>query len=236
MLALAGSAGAQTSAELGNAQYVGMVTANKPSGIPGMVRVSFGSCVVTDPRVMYPNLPDTVNWSHHSLITAYHVVKGANYAKCTVQGLTFTAAVYPIDPDSDIAILIAPDSANLKEAAVGDGKSYSDDYSAYGYPGSSTSLLTSHAKVGRRKMITVQEKDDGTWHRYDAVFFGIHLHEGESGGALFDPRGRLAGIIIAGSDSDESWFTPWRRKYAADKPPTPSDDQQVDSVVVDIKP
>ena len=131
------------------------------------------------------------------VLTAFHVVKGANIIRLTfADGTTSSASVAASDPSIDIAVLEPTTLPSLvvpavigssQRTAVGDG------VVAIGNPLGMTRSTTTGVVSGLNRGITAP---DGT-NLKGLIQFDAAVNPGSSGGPLLNNRGETIGIVVA---------------------------------------
>lgn len=129
------------------------------------------------------------------VVTNAHVVAGESQTRLQrLDGSEVEAAVVAFDPARDLAILAAP-GLDRPPLTVGDAAA-GDTGSVFGYPGGGP-LEISPYTVGRRVDATGTDIYDQAPIERDVLFLSAELRAGDSGAALVDPAGRVAGVAFA---------------------------------------
>jgi S1-C subfamily serine protease len=140
-----------------------------------------------------------------TVITALHVVDGADAVRITYADGTQSAAVIAAtDAKQDIAML-AP--AKLPEtvvpAVLGGGLAVGDAVVAVGNPLGLTATTTSGVVSGLNRVLNQGRSGDIT----GLIQFDAAVNPGSSGGPLINDRGQVAGIVVAlANPSDAGTF------------------------------
>jgi S1-C subfamily serine protease len=158
-----------------------IVAIETKSGSPRGRSEGFGTGVVVHPN--------------GTILTAFHVVEGAENIRVTfMDGTRSTAAVAASDPGNDTAVL-AP--ARLPEvvvpAVLGGGVRIGDEAYAVGHPLRFVDSITSGVISGLDRSI---EANNGTRLR-GLIQFDAAVNPGSSGGPLLNRRGHVTGIVTA---------------------------------------
>jgi S1-C subfamily serine protease len=138
------------------------------------------------------------------VMTAAHVVAGAQAFSVEADGKHYEAQVISYDPRADIAILDVPDlfaePLRFAEYTAGTGV----DALVLGYPGAA-SFTASPAKI--REVIVLNGPDIyhlTTVTRQVYVLMGSFPAAGSSGGAVVDLHGRVLGLYFAAQEHDST--------------------------------
>ena len=128
------------------------------------------------------------------VVTNAHVVAGESRTTLVERsGREVAATVVHFDPDRDLAVL----TADVKGAPLPiAGADQGDAGAVLGYPGGGP-LTVSPYKVG--DIVTAVGRDlyDRKQTRRQVLILASDLHPGDSGGALVDPTGSIAGVAFA---------------------------------------
>ena len=130
-----------------------------------------------------------------TILTALHVVNGADSVKVTyTDGTQSAAEVAGADPKQDIATLTP---AKLPEtvvpAVLGGGLAVGDDVVAIGNPLGLTATTTSGVVSGLNRVLSSDKSGDIA----GLIQFDAAVNPGSSGGPLLNDRGQVTGIIVA---------------------------------------
>jgi S1-C subfamily serine protease len=130
-----------------------------------------------------------------TVLTALHVVDGADAIKVTFADGTESAAVVAgTDPKQDIATLTPgklPET--VVPAVLGGGLAVGDDVVAIGNPLGLTVSTTSGVVSGLDRVLSVGKSGDIS----GLIQFDAAVNPGSSGGPLINDRGEVVGIIVA---------------------------------------
>jgi S1-C subfamily serine protease len=154
---------------------------------PSCDRVQQGSAVVVAPG---------------RLLTNAHVVAGTTrVVVAPADGPAVPAEVVFFDPDSDVALLDAPELALPALAPVTVAPTAGDDALVAGFPGGG-GLVVSAARI--RSTTTLVGLDIYGQDRVsrEVVAFRGEVRPGNSGGPLLGPGGRVMGLVFAASLTD----------------------------------
>jgi S1-C subfamily serine protease len=129
-----------------------------------------------------------------AILTAAHVIEGANAIKVSYADGTGSAAVVAMaDAKQDIAVLTP---AKLPEtvvpAVLGGGLAVGDDVVAIGNPLGLTASTTSGVVSGLGRVARGESGEVSGLVQFDAA-----VNPGSSGGPLINDRGQVVGVIVA---------------------------------------
>ena len=128
------------------------------------------------------------------VVTNAHVVAGADHSDVEVaDGRTLDAEVVAFDPRRDLAVLRTDGTARpleLRPAAVGDSGG------VFGRPAGGP-LEISPYRVAEQITATGRDIYDQSSTGRDVLVLAAELAPGDSGSALVDPQGRVAGVAFA---------------------------------------
>jgi len=132
------------------------------------------------------------------ILTANHVVEGADEIKVTIQNdKTYSAKVIGLDPPTDVAILKI-DAKNLPSVTLGDSDQLEvgDVVLAIGNPfGIGQTVTRGIISALGRSLSDPRDMDSSDQMEYqNFIQTDAAINEGNSGGALVDAEGRLIGI------------------------------------------
>ena len=134
-----------------------------------------------------------------TIITNYHVIDGASYAKVTLEdGRQYDVdKVLAASREHDLAVLKLKNASNLPVVTLGDSSKLSpgDEVVAIGSPGGLElqNTITEGIVSGFRttSRLAASEKD---------IQISASISHGSSGGALFNSLGQVVGVTYAGSE------------------------------------
>jgi S1-C subfamily serine protease len=109
-------------------------------------------------------------------------------------GAELAATVVSFDPDADIAVLRVP-GIDRPPLPLGDAE-VGDVGGVFGHPGGGP-LEVSPYEVGRRDVVTGRDIFGADRIEREVLFLAAELRPGDSGGALVDPDGAVAGMAFA---------------------------------------
>jgi S1-C subfamily serine protease len=135
-----------------------------------------------------------IAWDEHTVVTAYHVVRGAEEVNVgTEDGRKLSAKVTGRFRRSDIAVLTVEGSLTPIEKGDSDGLRAGQFVLALANPFSSRTSITSGIITGANRNI------GGWWGMTieNAVITDARVNPGYSGGPLVDASGRLIGMNVA---------------------------------------
>jgi S1-C subfamily serine protease len=139
-----------------------------------------------------------------SILTAFHVVNGADSIDVTFADGTNTAAtVASSDPAKDIAVL-KPDGVPqvVVPAVLGGGLRVGDDVYAVGHPLGLVDSLSAGVVSGLNRSIPTKS---GT-NLDGLIQFDAAVNPGNSGGPLLNRNGQVVGIVTALANPSEQGF------------------------------
>ncbi|WP_185037217.1 S1C family serine protease [Actinoplanes octamycinicus] len=130
-----------------------------------------------------------------TVLTAFHVVDGAETIKLTyTDGTTTTARVATRNPAQDIATLTpARLPETLVPAVLGGGVEVGDAVVAIGNPLGLTGSTSSGVVSGLDRKLTRDKQDDIA----GLIQFDAAVNPGSSGGPLVNDQGQVVGIVVA---------------------------------------
>lgn len=127
------------------------------------------------------------------ILTNYHVIEDASFVIVeTKDGQTLAANIVFFDRRSDLAIIRIPETIASTEIRISNSPEVGDKVAAIGHP-LGLPLTISEGIISR-----APDEKRGILQTTAAI------SHGSSGGGLFDSSGNLAGIIVAGSISNEA--------------------------------
>ncbi|NWN88158.1 MAG: MarP family serine protease [Micrococcaceae bacterium] len=136
------------------------------------------------------------------IITNAHVVAGVESPQVeSLDGQLFTGQVVAFDPDADIAVIALPD-AELPTVEFGDGMEPGEPAFVLGYPSGGPHQITT-AEVQAKGPATVANIYDEAPEQRDVYQISADVRQGNSGGALVDDEGAVAGVIFARASGAE---------------------------------
>ncbi|GIF10154.1 S1C family serine protease [Actinoplanes teichomyceticus] len=130
-----------------------------------------------------------------AVLTAFHVVDGAETIKLTyADGTTSAARVAVGDPERDIATLTpATLPETLVPAVLGGGVRVGDAVVAMGNPLGLVDSTSSGVVSGLDRRLNREKQDDLA----GLIQFDAAVNPGNSGGPLINDRGQVVGIVVA---------------------------------------
>ena len=133
-----------------------------------------------------------------TILTAYHVVEGADSVRVTfVDGTKSEAYVEGSDPDNDTAVLAPTKLPEVVVPAVlGGGVRIGDEAYAVGHPLELVDSITSGVISGLDRSITA---DNGR-KLNELIQFDAAVNPGSSGGPLLNRGGQVVGIVTGLAD------------------------------------
>lgn len=130
------------------------------------------------------------------VITNAHVVAGVQTPQVeSFDGQLFTGQVVAFDPDIDVAVIALP-GAQLPSVEFGDAIEPGDAAFVLGYPSGGPHHIEG-ARVQARGPATVTNIYDEDPQRRDVYQIAADVRQGNSGGALVNDQGLVAGVIFA---------------------------------------
>lgn len=136
------------------------------------------------------------------VITNAHVVAGVEAPQVeSHDGQLFTGEVVAFDPDVDVAVIALP-GADLPTVEFGDVLEQGAPAFVLGYPSGGPHQITS-AEVQARGPATVANIYDMNPQLRNVYQLSADIREGNSGGALVDEDGTVAGVIFARASEAE---------------------------------
>ena len=134
--------------------------------------------------------------SSNRVITNAHVVAGVQAPQVeSYDGQLFTGQVVVFDPEIDVAIIALP-SAQLPAVEFGDVIEPGESAFVLGFPSGGPHKINS-AEVQARGPATVANIYDENPQLRDVYQVAADVRQGNSGGALVDQDGLVAGVIFA---------------------------------------
>ena len=138
------------------------------------------------------------------IVTNYHVIKGADVLKVTVEGNEYEADIVGSDPSSDLAVIKAKDANDLTPIEIGDSDNLTigEWVMTIGSPfGLEQSVATGIVSANSRSQIMNSSSQDPYGQSSGEVTIypnmiqtDAAINPGNSGGALVDSDGKLIGI------------------------------------------
>lgn len=136
------------------------------------------------------------------IITNAHVVAGVEAPQVeSYDGQLFTAHVVAFDPDMDVAVLALP-GAQLPTVEFGEVLEPGEPAFILGFPSGGPHQIIS-AEIQARGPATVTNIYDENAQLRDVYQVSAEVRQGNSGGALVDENGFVAGIIFARASEAE---------------------------------
>jgi S1-C subfamily serine protease len=143
--------------------------------------------------------------SSGEILTNNHVIKGATTVSVTVPGTshTYPATVAGYSVVNDVAILRLTNATNLKTVAISTARAVlGQRVRALGNAGGTGKLTPAPGQVtGLGKSITADNEDGTNEALSGLIETNANVRPGDSGGPLFDRKGRVVGMNTAGSNS-----------------------------------
>jgi S1-C subfamily serine protease len=135
------------------------------------------------------------------IVTANHVIEDIDEIYVVFyDGSTSKATIINQSPFNDVAVLLLEQPTNLSPAVMGDSKSVKigDDVLVVGHPFRETNSLTVGviSQVNRMENIG-DEQPDAQWI-CNLFQFDAPVNPGNSGGPLFNAKGEVIGMVVAG--------------------------------------
>lgn len=151
------------------------------------------------------------------VVTNAHVVAGTNEVTVTASGRRLPARVVLFNPEIDVAVLAVP-GLNLEPLPmVTNGATAGDSGFALGYPEDAKNVHIAPTRVRSQQVLEGPNMyRTGTVEREVYLLRG-QVRPGNSGGPLFDDRGRVVGMIfgVATDDPDTAFALTMRQIDAA---------------------
>lgn len=136
------------------------------------------------------------------VMTNAHVVAGVESPQVeSMGGQLFTGEVVAFDPDRDVAIIALP-GAQLPPVAFGDVLEPQEDAFVLGFPSGGPHQITP-AEIQARGPASVANIYDENAQLRDVYQLSADVRQGNSGGALVDELGHVAGVIFARASEAE---------------------------------
>ncbi len=135
-----------------------------------------------------------IAWDEHTVVTAYHVVRGAEEASVGTQdGKRLTAKVSGRFRRSDIAVLAVDGALTPIQRGASNGLKAGQFVLALANPFASRTSVTSGIVTGANRSV------GGWWGMTieDAIITDARVNPGYSGGPLVDAAGRMIGMNVA---------------------------------------
>jgi len=140
------------------------------------------------------------------IATNYHTIADADLISVTLfDNTTLTAKVISVFPQMDLALLGIKAEGPLVPVIFADSDtlSFGDEVFTVGHSEILDKTISEGKIIGLGVQRTQTNENTGT----QLLQVNINLYKGDSGGPLFDRRGRLAGMIVAGQTAvDRSSF------------------------------
>ena len=140
--------------------------------------------------------------THDRVLTNAHVVAGVESPQVeSHDGQLFTGEVVAFDPEVDVAVIALP-QADLPAAEFGDVIDPGESAFVLGYPSGGPHQITG-AEVQARGPATVANIYDENPQLREVYQVSADVRQGNSGGALVDEEGSVAGVIFARASDTE---------------------------------
>jgi S1-C subfamily serine protease len=152
------------------------------AGISEQAKVSFGSGVF-------------VGRNGH-LLTAAHVVEGAEKIRAKVGETSLVAEIIEVDKPNDVALLKVDASVEAAPLRPSTGVELGDEVFTIGFP--NMALQGTEPKFTEGNVSSTAGMQDDPRH----FQVSVQVQPGNSGGALFDKNGNVVGIIVARLDEE----------------------------------
>ena len=138
----------------------------------------------------------------HYLVTNAHVVAGSNRVEVdTPDGATHSAKVVVFDPNTDVAVLFAPDVDLPALSTLTSDPSRGTSGAVIGYPGGESEQVVPAAVSGTELARGYNIYGDTEVTR-DIEVLAAHVIPGNSGGPMVDSSGTVVGLVFAASTTD----------------------------------
>lgn len=135
------------------------------------------------------------------VMTNAHVLAGVSEPVVTAEGEEYEATPVFVDPEIDVAVLAVPDLPQVPLTWAPDPVDFGADAIIMGYPGGG-GLFVGPSRVRDRGEISGPDfRDERTVQRDVYALYG-EVRAGNSGGPLFDSRGRVLGVVFASAITD----------------------------------
>jgi uncharacterized membrane protein required for colicin V production len=136
-------------------------------------------------------------------VTNAHVVAGADATTITVGDANHAATVVLFDPESDLALLHAPDAAGVALQLAGADPPRGQAAVALGYPGGGSLTASPAAVTANYDIAGPNIYGDGQFPR-SVVEMRSDIQRGNSGGPLVVGAGVVGGVVFGSSRTDPS--------------------------------
>jgi S1-C subfamily serine protease len=138
----------------------------------------------------------------HYLVTNAHVVAGANRVEVdTTDGATHSVTVVLFDPNTDLAVLYAPDIDLPRLLTASSDPARGTAGAVIGYPGGESEQVVPAAVSGTELARGYNIYGDAEVTRNIEVL-AAHVIPGNSGGPMVDNTGTVIGLVFAASTTD----------------------------------
>lgn len=144
-------------------------------------------------------------YAPHRVMTNAHVVAGVTHPVVRLDDTDHAATIVFYDPDVDVAVLAVPD-LTAPVLRFGPAVDTGAPAAVLGYPEDGPYTATPARVRSAERLRSPNIYGDGSVTR-DAYAVEAHVHQGNSGGPLVSPAGRVLGIVFAASliDSDTGY-------------------------------
>ena len=141
-------------------------------------------------------------YAPHRVMTNAHVVAGVEHLVVRLDDTDYPASVVYYDPDVDVAVLAVPD-LDVRPIGFADAAESGDPAAVLGYPEDGPFDAQPGRIRSEERLRSENIYGDGSVVR-DAYAVYAMVREGNSGGPLVSPRGRVIGVVFAASLIDGS--------------------------------
>ncbi|SFK89778.1 MarP family serine protease [Geodermatophilus ruber] len=140
-------------------------------------------------------------YARERVMTNAHVLAGVTDPVVTAEGEEYEATAVYVDEETDVAVLAVPDLPQVPLAWAPAPADFGDDAIIMGYPGGG-GLFVGPARVRDRGEISGPDfRNTDTVVRDVYALYG-EVRAGNSGGPLFDPSGKVLGVVFASAIDD----------------------------------
>jgi S1-C subfamily serine protease len=140
-------------------------------------------------------------YADERVMTNAHVLAGVSDPIVSAEGEEYDATTVYVDEETDVAVLAVPGLPQVPLTFVDGPAEPGDDAIIMGYPGGGD-LFVGPARVRDQGDISGPDfRNTRTVVRDVYALFG-EVRAGNSGGPLFDPEGRVLGVVFASAIDD----------------------------------